>query len=566
MGKLLYLGQGLKYPITIRKLLKQPGDEVAKGEAILEYTYTGIQRIYDKFGDEKDEEQQRITGWDSPSEGKFKQWRIHEGDDVKRSMAFAEVDEYCSHDVQFAGLCAMCGKDMTQVSWASSTVDTERAKINMIHDQTHLKVSQNVASKAEEQLQQRLLTDRKLSLVVDLDQTIIHACIEPTVGEWQKDKNNPNYDAVKDVRSFQLKDDGPRGLASECWYYVKLRPGLKEFLAKIAEMYELHVYTMGTRAYATNIAKLVDPDKKLFGDRIISRDESGSMTAKSLARLFPVDTKMVCIIDDRADVWPNNRPNLIKVIPYDFFKGIGDINSSFLPKREEGPKAPPKKKLEKEKTTEEGEEKPEPPKPKDEEEKKTPDSKVIGNDDVGSESKVSALDELVKMGGGDDQKLHQEQAAEQEKTLEKQLTERPLLHKQEELDKEEEEGNGSETGETSSSKSTQEHHKQSVLQDDDDELHFLEEHLALLHKSFYDEYDAALPTAQSGRVAQLKAPNAKKMPLAKSVPERREIPDIGEVMPRLKWVYTRSTAIYANSLTDPRYYVASISCCPAWCH
>src|ERR1700677_3701645 len=48
-------------------------------------------------------------------------------------------------------------------------------------------------------------------------------------------------------------------------------------------------------------------DKKLFGDRIISRDENGSMTAKSLARLFPVDTKMVVIIDDRADVWPQNQ-------------------------------------------------------------------------------------------------------------------------------------------------------------------------------------------------------------------------------------------------------------------
>jgi RNA polymerase II subunit A-like phosphatase len=174
--------------------------------------------------------------------------------------------------------------------------------------------------------------------VVDLDQTIIHACIEPTIGDWQDDPNSPNHEAVKDVAKFQLKDEGVRGLASACWYYIKMRPGLKEFLSKIAEMYELHVYTMGTRAYAMNIAKIVDPERKLFGDRIISRDENGNITTKSLARLFPVDTKMVVIIDDRADVWPKNRPNLIKVVPYDFFLGIGDINSSFLPKREELPK------------------------------------------------------------------------------------------------------------------------------------------------------------------------------------------------------------------------------------
>lgn len=38
------------------------------------------------------------------------------------------------------------------------------------------------------------------------------------------------------------------------------------------------------------------------------------LTQKSLQRLFPCDTSMVVIIDDRADVWEWS-PNLIKVIP-----------------------------------------------------------------------------------------------------------------------------------------------------------------------------------------------------------------------------------------------------------
>jgi TFIIF-interacting CTD phosphatase-like protein len=38
------------------------------------------------------------------------------------------------------------------------------------------------------------------------------------------------------------------------------------------------------------------------------------MTRKSLQRLFPCDTNMVVIIDDRADVW-DGSPNLVKVIP-----------------------------------------------------------------------------------------------------------------------------------------------------------------------------------------------------------------------------------------------------------
>ena len=93
----------------------------------------------------------------------------------------------------------------------------------------------------------------------------------------------------------------------------------------------MHVYTMGTRAYAEEVCKAIDPDGKFFSGRILSRDESGSrcsalnlplslvdmlqgLTQKSLQRLFPVDTSMVVIIDDRADVWEWS-PNLVKVAP-----------------------------------------------------------------------------------------------------------------------------------------------------------------------------------------------------------------------------------------------------------
>ena len=56
------------------------------------------------------------------------------------------------------------------------------------------------------------------------------------------------------------------------------RPGLKEFLEKISKMYELHIYTLGTKTYAHAIAKIVDPMQSLFHDRILSRDDSGGMT------------------------------------------------------------------------------------------------------------------------------------------------------------------------------------------------------------------------------------------------------------------------------------------------
>nr|3EF0_A Chain A, RNA polymerase II subunit A C-terminal domain phosphatase [Schizosaccharomyces pombe] len=181
-------------------------------------------------------------------------------------------------------------------------------------------------SRLESENVKRLRQEKRLSLIVDLDQTIIHATVDPTVGEWMSDPGNVNYDVLRDVRSFNLQE-GPSGYTS-C-YYIKFRPGLAQFLQKISELYELHIYTMGTKAYAKEVAKIIDPTGKLFQDRVLSRDDSGSLAQKSLRRLFPCDTSMVVVIDDRGDVWDWN-PNLIKVVPYEFFVGIGDINSNFL--------------------------------------------------------------------------------------------------------------------------------------------------------------------------------------------------------------------------------------------
>ena len=78
--------------------------------------------------------------------------------------------------------------------------------------------------------------------------------------------------------------------------------------------------------------------------------------SKNLARLFPTDQSMVVVIDDRADVW-GNISNLVKVVPCkfhsryefgeivnlapdDFFIGIGDINSSYLPPQPSGSTTP----------------------------------------------------------------------------------------------------------------------------------------------------------------------------------------------------------------------------------
>lgn len=411
----------------------------------------------------------------------------------------------------------------------------------MVHDNVALTVSQDEASRAEDEAKRRLLSLKKLSLVVDLDQTVIQATVDPTVAEWQKDLENPNHDAVMDVRAFQLTEEGPGG--NGCWYYIKLRPGLREFLDNVSKLYELHIYTMGTRSYAKHISRIIDPDGRIFGNRILSRSENGSFTVKSLQRLFPVDTKMVVIIDDRGDVW-NWIPNLIKVNPYDFFIGIGDINSSFLPKRPEAPKIPrmaPMSNPDPNSGNTEGVI------------KESPDSKANGTEasqveesssqdsDKSGVSDVSALEQLVSMGGGDDPTLLREQTASQDKTITTQVADRPLLQKQKQLEAEEaasdtasqdKDADGNPvTGSDSVSDSDKPRHN--LLHDDDRELHYLEQALRKVHTQYYDVCPRELTDLQGGRVAQLRTAQTNRQPLT-ATSDMTMVPDIKVLLPQVK--------------------------------
>ena len=421
----------------------------------------------------------------------------------------------------------------------------------MAHDNAGLTVSQGEATRVEQDTKRRLLASRKLSLVVDLDQTIIHATVDPTVGEWMADKDNANYEALSNVRAFQLMDDGP-GMHG-CWYYIKLRPGLEQFLKDISRHYELHIYTMGTRTYAKRIADIVDPSGNLFGDRILSRDESGSLTVKNLQRLFPVDTRMVVIIDDRGDVWRWN-PNLIKVAPYDFFVGIGDINSSFLPQRQDLMALAPPGNEEEEEATERNDAaiesseahtngtQQQSPSPAPEANNKPP----LPPADQTPESDVSTLEHLVNMGGGDNLGLLQEQTSAQEETIQQQVEDRPLLQKQKQLDAGED-GVGVSGDLASPSSDTLEETAQEAIRarnnlfvDSDHELDHLRERLEDVHRIFFEQYDKRCTRALGGRAAELRGEKSSSSSSSSSLLAKEKgvdlklVPDVKTIIPQIK--------------------------------
>ncbi|KAJ1917409.1 CTD phosphatase Fcp1 [Mycoemilia scoparia] len=356
-------------PATITSIRVSAGQKLEKGDVICIYEH-----IVSTNGSKKDDDNDPMAAMDkllnlktsetqrrvrdiiySSFEGKVESVDVKVDQVVSdKTTTVIKLIEPCSHAIQYNGLCTLCGKDLTSVDYFGD--ETARAKINMSHDATGLRVSANEAARLESKTAKRLRQANKLSLIVDLDQTIIHAYAtqDARFEQWlidnykgpsdisRKNSLEANNDERKKTKEDQQDNNStkPKTLPpdigtfylpdSPLRYYIKLRPNLKEFLASVTEMYELHIYTMGTRHYAEAVANIIDPERKYFHERILSRDESGSLTQKNIRRLFPCDTSMVIVLDDRADVWQWS-PNLIKVLPYSFFSGVGDINADQLP-------------------------------------------------------------------------------------------------------------------------------------------------------------------------------------------------------------------------------------------
>lgn len=515
--------ESVPFPVTVVSIMMVVGQKIKKHSTILRYKYWEYRDDPEQLKQKednpqlfKDKDVDKIRmefggSYEIPMDAEVEEINIKIGDEVVHSdQVIAKVLEPCTHPIQYSGLCAVCGKDLEEVDYSGYNYQ-ERNSIAVSYGSSDIKMSMNEAERIEQSSMKHLLKDKKLILVVDLDQTVIHATVDPTVAEWQKDPSNPNYSAVKDVQKFSLEETpilppgytGPQPRPTVCWYYVKVRPGLEEFLSKISEIYEMHIYTMATRAYAKAIAKIIDPDGRYFGDRILSRDESGSLTQKSLKRLFPVDQSMVVVIDDRGDVW-NWSPNLIKVVPYDFFVGIGDINSSFLPRQHAllGPSkrrkslADLEEKLNAEKDLEEFGGRP-PVENEDNEEAVDLSDSESEASEANSTLASSPIERILEIGGGEDNTdLLAAQSSKRNASLEQQQHDRPLAKLQDDLDKiiEKESRNGTPKHEENDTNGSllpldTDLEKRNLLYDEDTELHSLGQALVRVHNEFYYEFE-----------------------------------------------------------------------------
>eukprot|EP01134_Creolimax_fragrantissima_P004124 CFRG4124T1 len=230
------------------------------------------------------------------------------------------IKETCKHELVSMGLCNSCGMDVTFGHFSDAPGSKANAEVSMIHGVPDLKVSKQEAHRLGQMDKKRLIQQKKLVLILDLDQTLLHATASMHVDQWLSSYNYPR----NDIYTFVLP-------SAPTQFWVKLRPYVRELLNGLSSLYELHIYTHGSREYAVKIASILDESGKMFSGRILSRDDGFDQMykAQALSSLFPQGDEMVVIIDDRKDVWQDVN-NLVKVVPYVFFSGVPDINATAM--------------------------------------------------------------------------------------------------------------------------------------------------------------------------------------------------------------------------------------------
>ncbi|XP_029697522.1 RNA polymerase II subunit A C-terminal domain phosphatase-like [Takifugu rubripes] len=114
-----------------------------------------------------------------------------------------------------------------------------------------LETFQRLSERLTKVHQNKLHQSKKLVLMVDLDNTLIHATEEPC-------ECSPNENLFK----MTMENSNP--------YHIRIRPYYKEFLEKMSQLYELNIFTFASRPYAKIIAGNSPNLKTLtFGMRII---------------------------------------------------------------------------------------------------------------------------------------------------------------------------------------------------------------------------------------------------------------------------------------------------------
>ncbi|KAK1366610.1 RNA polymerase II C-terminal domain phosphatase-like [Heracleum sosnowskyi] len=170
----------------------------------------------------------------------------------------------------------------------------------------------------------KLQSQKKLCLILDLDHTLVHTIAAVKRG----DNLRRPAGTFRNADIFRRKFKGVE-------HMTKLRPFVRKFLKEASNLFEMYIYTLGSREYALGMASILDPRGVYFGSRIISSEDSTEVNGKSLDVLPDVDESFVLILDDLDVVWPKYLCNLILMKKYVYFSQTGSSNETIKVFRDE---------------------------------------------------------------------------------------------------------------------------------------------------------------------------------------------------------------------------------------
>jgi RNA polymerase II C-terminal domain phosphatase-like 3/4 len=249
-----------------------------------------------------------------------------------------------------------------------------------LHSSRALVVSAEEAKRVAERSGRALLRRKRLTLVLDLDHTLVNTVRWADLTEHEREaavamlEQQAEAQRAWDEQREKMKREGESGsgastplppppehdvfsLGANGAFFAplvtKVRPGARAMLRSLLPLYELHVYTMGDRSYADLVAALLDPDGSLLGSggggggsggvaaggggaaaangnpsssssssaRVISAGDSSTRGSKDLDVLL-VSERRALVLDDTEHVWSSRaRGNVVAVPRYHFWGG-----------------------------------------------------------------------------------------------------------------------------------------------------------------------------------------------------------------------------------------------------
>ena len=127
--------------------------------------------------------------------------------------------------------------------------------------------------------------DTRKTLVLDLDETLVHACAFPP---------HP------DVKSYKFCEEAD---------WIFLRPKVEEFLEKVTQMFEVFIFTAGTKEYADQILDTLCPQIDVLHRHYRDSCTMKSHKVKKDLKIFGKPLKDIIMVDDNLhmrDFYPDN--------------------------------------------------------------------------------------------------------------------------------------------------------------------------------------------------------------------------------------------------------------------